>query len=200
VEKVSAKLRRIPLWKWGWAAWLLAVFAFILLLLLGNENWFEGDYEAVYWIVAGSIIASLAVQTLRFPFRPWIYSLAREKAEIRIAISILISTGFFAYFLFGLLNSIRRFHEFGNAFETHQASGLIYGQIMLPNGYEFGWQDCAVALSLATVVDLSLFMPNVRNNSRFSPLPLIALLQSILLWTLTLVFTMLIRISLAIYM
>lgn len=199
MEKVSAKLRRIPWWKWGWAAWLLAVLAFIILMLCGNENWFEGG-GGTSWIIAGSVLASFAVQSLRFSILPWLYGFARKKAGRRIALSTLAGAVLFTYFLLGLLNAVKRYSVFGSPFASKEASGIIYGQIMLPNGYEFGLPDIAIAICLAVIVDFIIFIPMIRGRFRTIALPVIALLFSLLLYAVTLGFSLLIRNSIAIFL
>ena len=159
MEKVSAKLRRIPLWKWGWAAWLLAVIAFVLLSLFSNTSlFFEDQYGRITWAIIALTLASFAVQSLRFPILPWFYGFKREKANWNIALSSLVTVGLFVYFLAGLINAYGRWDQFGSPVAPRQAAGIIYGQVIFPNGYEFGIPDIFVAIVLAGLVDALFFL------------------------------------------
>lgn len=158
MENVSAKPRRIPLWKWGWAAWLLAVIAFVLLSLFSSTNiFFEDRYGYITWAVIGLTLASCAIQSLRFPILPWLYGFPHQKNGWRIALSTIITVGFFAYFLVGLINAFGRWDQFGSPLAPERMRGLVYDQVMLPNGYEFGIPDIFAAFILAGLVDLLFF-------------------------------------------
>lgn len=146
-------------WKWGLSAWLLAAFLFTTLPLLGDENWFEGEYEAASWLVAGSVLAFIAVQSSRFVIVPWLLGITRPRSSEQIVSSSLIGVVLFTYFLLGFLNAIRRYSEFGSPLASKSAAGIVYGQIMLPNGYEFGLPDVIIAICMAAVVDFLYFSP-----------------------------------------
>jgi len=161
---VTSNPRRIPLWKWGIGLWILGVIVYFLLILYGSGSWLEGQYESASWLITGFVLASIGVQSLRFPILPWFYGLSREKASWRIGISSYVGVGLFTYFFVSLLNAFGRCEQFGTPLASSQASGLIYGQIMLPNGYEFGLPDIFISLILAAIIDTALFLPLVRRR------------------------------------